>query len=148
MAYRHEPLHHLHDPVVPPGSDIIARNGDTTRSQASVQDVNADRVKEDIQHRPQHQGRHGKARTAVEADDGIHGLAEHVKRDAQRNPEKILLGEPEGLIVDPGSKSGQNWLLKGQINRHERKADHNHRNNGCADCPGERRPAPLRRGGC
>lgn len=132
-------LHSLHPEQVcrrqGGGHDLPGNGGDSRTGYAPTQDVNTDRVKDDVQHCPQRQGRHGKAGTAVGTDDGVHGLTEHIERDTQSDPKEIFFGKPESLIIDPGAKGVQDRHLEHKVDPHQHQADRNDRDDGAADAP-------------
>ena len=59
---------------------------------------NKDRVQNHIQDSTGQSGHHGKLWVPVGPDDGVHGLAEHIKGDAQGDIEEVFLAVAEGLM--------------------------------------------------
>ena len=80
------------------------------------------RVQDDVQHRPGQGGDHGEAGAAVGPDHRVHGLAEHIKRDAQGDVEEILLRTAEGLLVDGAAEHGDDAIGEDQIHRRQHQA--------------------------
>ena len=100
-----------------------------------LQRENKNRVQNNIGHRTQNRGAHGKPRAAVRANDGIHGLAEHIEGDAQRNPEKVFFGAGVSALIDLAAEHGQNRLHKDQVQRRQHQAAGDAQNNGISDAP-------------
>ena len=97
-----------------------------------------DRVENDIDSGPCQGGEHGKFRTAVCPDHGIHGLPEHVKRDAQRDIKEVLPGASEGFFIDRTAEHGNDAVRKNQIYSCQNKAGCENQHNGVAHallCP-------------
>lgn len=80
-------------------------------------------------------GAHGEFGTPVGADDRIHGLAEHVEGDAQRDPEEILPRAGEGLLVDPPAEQGEEHVHAQQVDRRQNGAAPKAEQDGAADAP-------------
>ncbi len=87
-----------------------------------------DGVQNDVHHRPRQGGGHGEFGAAVRADDGVHGLAEHIEGQAHGDPEEIALGLLEGLVIDPATKGREDAVGKDQVdcchNQTENYAQH------------------------
>lgn len=79
------------------------------------------RIENQIGHCSRHCGNHSKSRASVRTDDRVHGLAEHIKRNAKGNIEKVFLRIIEGFLVDTAAEHGQNRV-------HENKVDHSKNN--------------------
>ena len=102
---------------------------------APAQAENENGVQNNVQHRTRKGGDHGKPWVAIRADDGVHGLPEHIKGHAQRDIEEIFLGVVVGFGVDRSAEHGENVVRKNQIERRQHNAadqTHHHR---IADAP-------------
>jgi len=71
----------------------------------------------------------------VRADDRVHRLAEHVKRDAQRDPEKVFARQAVGLLVHPTAERGDEAILEEQVRRRQSQADADRQQDGVPDAP-------------
>ena len=99
--------------------------GNGRAHHAPVAAEDKDGVQDDVEHCARQRGDHGKPRAAVGTDDGIHGLAEHVERHAQRDIEEVFLRMMVGLGVHRAAEHGQNGIGKEQVDGREHKAaDH------------------------
>ena len=97
---------------------------------APAEAENEDRVQNDVQRRTRKGGDHGKTGAAVGADDGVHGLTEHIKGHAQGDIEEVFLGVVIGLGVDRSTEHGENGICKDQIHSSQNDAadqTHHHR---------------------
>ena len=65
------------------------RDGGSHHAPAEAEDK--DKIQNDVRQRAGERRDHRKARTAVGADDGVHRLTEHVKRDTDGDIEEIFL---------------------------------------------------------
>lgn len=92
-----------------------------------------DGVEDDVAHRARQQRQHGIARAAVGADDGVHRLAEHVKRDAERDPEAVFARVGERLGVDRRAERCQDRIHEDEVHRHEHDAYDEREHDGVAD---------------
>ena len=90
------------------------------------------RVQDDVQHRPGQGGDHGEAGAAVGPDHRVHGLAEHIKRDAQGDVEEILLRTAESLLVDGAAEHGDDAVGEDQIHRRQHQAGGHGQHHGVA----------------
>ena len=104
------------------------RNG--RAHHAPLADEQKDRVEDDIHDGPGQRGEHGKARTAIGADHRVHGLSEHIKRDAERDPEEIFLRKAERLVIHPSAENSQKRIAQQQVDRHQDKARGHGQHNG------------------
>ena len=89
---------------------------------APAEAENEDGVQNDVQHRTCKGGDHGKPGVAIRADDGIHGLPEHIKGHAQRDIKEIFLRVVVGLGVHRSAEHGKNGVRKNQIERGQHNA--------------------------
>ena len=116
--------------------DQLTDHGSHCRTHhAPAEAENEDGVQNDVQHRTRKGGDHGKPGVAIRADDGVHGLPEHIKGDAQRDIEEIFLRVVIGLGVHRSAEHSQNGVRKNQIERSQHNAadqTHHHR---IADAP-------------
>ena len=128
---------HLHMAEIPDGKsrsdDLACHSGDRRAHHPPAENVDADGVQNDVGEGPCQSGRHGKARAAVGADDRVHGLAKHIKGNAQGDPEEILLGAAEGLLIDPTAKQSDDGVLENQIDCGHSHAGQNTENHRAAD---------------
>ena len=72
---------------------------------------------------------------AIRADDGVHGLPEHIKGHAQRDIEEIFLGVVVGFGVHRSAEHGQNGVRKNQIERGQHNAADQTQHHCIADAP-------------
>ena len=90
---------------------------DSRAHHAPLEDKDEDGVEDDVDDRARQRGDHGKPRAAVCTDDGVHGLAEHIKRDPQRDIEEVFLRAAEGFFIDRTAEHGNDAVRKDQIHR-------------------------------
>ena len=84
----------------------------------------------DEDRRARQRGEHGEPGVAVRPDNGVHGLPEHIKRDAQRDIKEIFAGMAESLGVDGAAENADDGRGKRQIQRRQHHAAahrHHHR---------------------
>ena len=93
------------------------RNSRAHHAPLEAEDEN--RVKDDVDDSARQRGDHGKLGVAVRADDGVHGLSEHIERNAQRNIEEVFLRMMKGLLIDRAAEHGNNAVRKKQIHRRQ-----------------------------
>ena len=123
-------------PCGKPGCEHLPKHRSDRRTHhppAEQEDEN--RVQDQIHHRARKRCRHGKFRAAIRADDRVHRLPEHVKRDADGNISEILPGMAERLIVHLSAKGREDRLLKDEIQRGQHKAAPDRKHNCVADAP-------------
>ena len=104
---------------------------------APFEDEDKNGINNAVDDRPRQRGDHGKARAAVRADDGVHGLAEHIEWDPQCDIEEVFLRVVEGLCVDCAAEQGDDVVGEEQIRRCQHKAagdDQHHRIADAAFC--------------
>ena len=92
-----------------------------------------DGVEDDVDHSACQRGNHGEFRVSVCADDGVHRLSEHIKRNAQRDIEEIFLRVTEGLFVDRAAEHGDDAVGKKEIHGSQNEAARHGQHNGVAD---------------
>ena len=80
-------------------------------------------------------GCHSELGAAVRADDGIHGLSEHIERNTQRNPEEIRLCLSKGLRIDPAAEGGEDGLLENQVYDGQNQAADHAQHHGVSNTP-------------
>ena len=102
---------------------------------APAEAENEDGVQNDVQHRTRKGGDHGKPGVAIRADDGIHGLPEHIKGHTQRDIEEIFLRVVIGLGVHRSAEQGENGVRKNQIERGQHNAADQTHHHCVADAP-------------
>ena len=73
------------------------------------------RVQHDVHQGACQGGAHGKSGIAVGADDGVHGLPEHIKGNAQGDIKEIFLRAGKGLLIDGAAEQGDEGRLKQQV---------------------------------
>ncbi len=78
-------------------------------------------VQDDVDNGACQGGDHGELRVAVGADDGVHGLPEHIERDAQGDIEEVFLRVAEGLLIHRAAEHGDDVVCKNEIYRRENK---------------------------
>ncbi len=96
--------------------------GDSRAHHAPAEKINENRVEHDVGQRARHRGHHGKARAAVTADDGVHGLAEHIKGYAEGDVKEIFAGKRVGFGVHRRAEKRENRLGENEIQRGEHRA--------------------------
>ena len=117
-----------------PCSQNLSQNRGYCRSHHTPsQAKNKDGIQHNIHQRSRQSGGHGKLGAAVRADNGIHGLTKHIKRNAQSNIKEVLAGITKGLLIDPAAEHAENGILKNQINRRQHNADYDTKYNGVSD---------------
>ena len=67
------------------------------------------------------------------ADHRVHGLPEHIERDAQRDIEKVFLCERMRFLVDGAAEQGEDGFAENEINRCQHKAADHAKHHGIAD---------------
>ena len=97
------------------GDDLPDDSGYSGAHHAPLEDEDEQGVKDDVQHRTGQGGGHGELRASVGADDGVHGLSEHVEGDAQGDPEEVLLGALHGALVDVAAEGVENRVGGQQV---------------------------------
>ena len=80
-----------------------------------------DRVEDDVDDSARQRGDHGELRVAVGTDDGVHGLPEHIERNAQGDIEEIFLRVAEGLLVHRAAEHGDDAVCENEIYRRQDK---------------------------
>ena len=65
---------------------------------------------------------HSKFRAAIAADYRVHGLPEHIERDAQRDIEEVFLCERMGFLVDGASEQGKDGFAENEVDCRQHKA--------------------------
>ena len=113
--------------------DLTQHRGHCRAHHAPAESIDKHRVQNDIYSGPGKAGGHGEFRAAVRPNHRVHGLAEHIKRNAQRNIKEILLGVPKRLLVDPSAEEGQDPILKNQVNCRQDQAQHHAQHHCAAD---------------
>lgn len=78
-------------------------------------------------------GDHGEAGASVGTDNRVHALAEHIKGDAQCNPEEVLLRQPEGFFIDRTAEQRQQRFAEHQIAGRQQQAGGHAAQHGAAD---------------
>ena len=91
------------------------------------------RVEDDVDNSAYQCGDHGELGIAVGADDGVHGLPEHIKQDAQRDIEEVLLRVAEGLLVHRAAEHGDDPVCKNEIYRRQNETAGNAQHHRVAD---------------
>ena len=66
-------------------------------------------------------GDHGELGIAVGTDDGVHGLPEHIERNAQRDIEEVLLRVAEGLLIHRAAEHGDDGVCENEVYRRQNK---------------------------
>lgn len=112
--------------------DLPGNSSYGSSHHSPFKDKNEDRIKDDIHNSPCERRRHRELWISVRPDDGIHGLTEHVKRNAQGDVEKIFLRVMKGLLIDRAAEHGDDLRLKDQIDRGQNKTADNTHNDGVA----------------
>lgn len=127
----------LHVQQIPDGKrgrhDLPDDRCDSRAHHAPLETKDKYRVEDDIGDCARQSGDHGKRWASVRTDDGIHGLAEHIKRKAQRDVKEILLCKAEGLRVDRTAEHRKNAVRKTQIQHSQNKASGRDQHDGVAD---------------
>ncbi len=134
-------LYRLHMQQIPNGKSgsyhLTCDGGDgragNTQLRAAEQAVDHNGVQNHIDDGAGNSAAHGELGASVRADDGVHGLAEHIERDAQADVEEILLGEGIGLRVDLGTKHGQNLFREAKVSCHQDQAGKDAQQDGVAN---------------
>ena len=78
-------------------------------------------------------GEHGEFRIAVRTDDGIHGLPEHIKRNTNGNPEKILFRQRESFRIDAAAECCDDGVIENKITHRQNDAGYDTDQNRIAD---------------
>ena len=91
-------------------------NSCTHHAPLKAEDEN--RVKDDVDNSTGKRRDHGKLGVAVGADDGVHGLSEHIERNTQRNIEEVFLRVVKGFFIDCAAEHSNNAVRKNEIYRH------------------------------
>ena len=107
------------------------RHGRAHHAPFEAEDEN--RVEDDVDDGAGQRGDHGKFRVSVCADDGVHRLSEHIKRNTERDIEEILLRMTEGLLVDRAAEHGDDAVGKDEIHDGQDEAACHGQHNGVAD---------------
>ena len=58
---------------------------------------------------------------AVGTDDGVHGLPEHIERNAQRDIEEVFLRVAEGLLIHRAAEHGDDGVCENEVYRRQNK---------------------------
>ena len=107
------------------------RHGRAHHAPFEAEDEN--RVEDDVDDGTGQRGDHGKFRVSVCADDGVHRLSEHIKRNAQRDIEEIFLRVTEGFLIDRAAEHGDDAVGKKEIHDGQDEAARHGQHNGVAD---------------
>ena len=105
--------------------------GGSHHAPAERKDKN--RIENDVGHGAGQGGGHGESGAPVRPDNRVHGLAEHIKRDAQGNIKEILLRVLKRLLIHRSSEHGDNVGRKEQIQRGQHQAAGQGHHHGAAD---------------
>lgn len=97
--------------------DLSQHRGDCGAHHTPAKTENEQRVQDNVDHGACQCGDHGEFGAAIGADNGVHGLTEHIERDTQGNPEEVFPGLNKGLLVDSAAKGCQNLVRKNQVDR-------------------------------
>ena len=95
--------------------DLSDDCGDCRAHHAPFETEDENGVEDDVDDGACERRDHGELGIAVGADDGVHGLPEHIKRDAQRDIEEILLRVVEGFRIDRAAEHSNNVVRKNEI---------------------------------
>ena len=104
IPYREDRREHLPD---------HRRNSRTHHAPFEYKDENG--VEDDVDNSACQCGDHGELGVAVGADDGVHGLPEHIERDAQGDIEEVFLRVVEGLLIHRAAEHSNNVVRKNEI---------------------------------
>lgn len=100
---------------------------------APPEQKNENRVKNQVDNCSGQGGHHGKPGTSIGANDGIHGLTEHIKWNSQCNGKEIFLGAAKCFVVDCASEHVDKRRLKDQIYNGQDDAACNAHDNGVSN---------------
>lgn len=97
---------------------------------APAQYKNENRVKNNIDRRAGQRGYHSEFGVPVRTDNWIHGLAEHIKRDAEADVKEIFLGMAERFCVDGSAEHSNDGIGEYKVDCREDQTggkDHHNR---------------------
>lgn len=99
------------------GDDLAYHSGHCSPHHSPPAPKNENRVQNNVGGSSGQGGRHGKAGISVGPDDRIHGLAKHIKGNAQTDIEEILLRILKSLLIDRAAEQRDDLVLQQQIHR-------------------------------
>ena len=88
---------------------------------APFEDEDENRVEDDVDDGACQCGDHGELGVAVCADNGVHGLPEHIERDAQRDIKEVFLRVVEGLLIHRAAEHGDDSVCENEVYRRQDK---------------------------
>ena len=112
--------------------DLSGNGSDSGAHHSPFKDKNKDGVEDDIRDCARKCGRHREPGISVRADNGVHGLSEHVKWNPQRDVEKVFLRVMKGLRIDRAAEHGNDLRLEDQIDRGQNETADNAHDDGVA----------------
>ena len=93
-------------------------------------------IKDDIEDCACQSGDHGKAGAPVRTDDRVHGLAEYIEGNPQRDPEKVDPGLLHRLFIYCAPEHGQDRISQRQVKKGDDQAHGQAQYDGIADGAG------------